>query len=196
MWLWNIDINGSFRYLKLSFSHNSIILMTDAVLILWLGSSSLWYCRIYMYFPYHGLAAIEPLWATPLAASTIEFTLLSTMRDTALCQVPPSWHHNSMTLMTSNSKHYEFQRTKLNTFSDVRATADVDHCYVVWSTKHPLGSQQLNCRPQVPVSRNNFVFLLPEASFGLRVLSLPASFCLCVCLSVCVCPSTPSLSAS
>ena len=27
---------------------------------------------------------------------------------------------------------------------------------------------------------------LPEASFGLRVLSLPASVCLCVCLSVCV----------
>ena len=28
---------------------------------------------------------------------------------------------------------------------------------------------------------------LPEASFGLRVLSLPASVCLCVCPSVCVC---------
>ena len=27
---------------------------------------------------------------------------------------------------------------------------------------------------------------LPEASFGLRVLSLPASVCLCVCLPVCV----------
>ena len=27
---------------------------------------------------------------------------------------------------------------------------------------------------------------LPEASFGLLVLSLPASVCLCVCLSVCV----------
>ena len=26
---------------------------------------------------------------------------------------------------------------------------------------------------------------LPEASFGLRVLSLPASVCVCVCLSVC-----------
>ena len=32
---------------------------------------------------------------------------------------------------------------------------------------------------------------LPEASFGLRVLSLPASVCVCVCLSVCpyVCQS-------
>ena len=29
-------------------------------------------------------------------------------------------------------------------------------------------------------------WFLPEASFGLRVLSLPASVCLCVCLSVCV----------
>ena len=28
--------------------------------------------------------------------------------------------------------------------------------------------------------------LLPEASFGLRVLSLPASVCVCVCLSVCL----------
>ena len=28
-------------------------------------------------------------------------------------------------------------------------------------------------------------FLLPEASFGLRVLSLPASVCVSVCLSVC-----------
>ena len=28
---------------------------------------------------------------------------------------------------------------------------------------------------------------LPEASFGLRVLSLPASVCLCVRVSVCVC---------
>ena len=32
---------------------------------------------------------------------------------------------------------------------------------------------------------------LPEASFGLRVLSLPASVCVCVR----VCASTPSLSA-
>ena len=31
-----------------------------------------------------------------------------------------------------------------------------------------------------------FMAFLPEASFGLRVLSLPASACLCVCLSVCV----------
>ena len=31
---------------------------------------------------------------------------------------------------------------------------------------------------------------LPEASFALRVLSLPASVCVCVCVSVClsVCP--------
>ena len=28
---------------------------------------------------------------------------------------------------------------------------------------------------------------LPEASFGLRVLSLPASVCVCVCVSVCMC---------
>ena len=35
------------------------------------------------------------------------------------------------------------------------------------------------------VSLYLFIFL-PEASFGLRVLSLPASVCLCVCLSVCV----------
>ena len=38
----------------------------------------------------------------------------------------------------------------------------------------------------------DYPFLL-EASFGLRVLSLPAS--VCVCVSVCVCPSTSSLSA-
>ena len=30
------------------------------------------------------------------------------------------------------------------------------------------------------------LMFLPEASFGLRALSLPASVCLCVCLSVCV----------
>ena len=30
-------------------------------------------------------------------------------------------------------------------------------------------------------------YFLPEASFGLRVLSLPASVCLCVCVSVCPC---------
>ena len=30
------------------------------------------------------------------------------------------------------------------------------------------------------------ISFLPEASFGLRVLSLPASVCLCVCLSLCV----------
>ena len=40
---------------------------------------------------------------------------------------------------------------------------------------------------------NKHLHLLPEASFGLRVLSLPASVCVClsVCLSVCqsrVCP--------
>ena len=29
-------------------------------------------------------------------------------------------------------------------------------------------------------------FLLPEASFGLRILSLPASVCVCVCVSVCL----------
>ena len=29
-------------------------------------------------------------------------------------------------------------------------------------------------------------WFLPEASFGLRVLSLPASVCVCVCLSVCL----------
>ena len=33
--------------------------------------------------------------------------------------------------------------------------------------------------------------LLPEASFRLRVLSLPASVCLCVCVSVCVCVRQP-----
>ena len=38
---------------------------------------------------------------------------------------------------------------------------------------------------QRPVTRS-FDFL-PEASFGLRVLSLPASVCLCVRPSVCVC---------
>ena len=31
-----------------------------------------------------------------------------------------------------------------------------------------------------------FFPFLPEASFGLRVLSLPASVCVCVCLSVCL----------
>ena len=37
---------------------------------------------------------------------------------------------------------------------------------------------------------------LPEASFGLRVLSLPASVCVCVCVSVClsVCVSITCLS--
>ena len=38
-------------------------------------------------------------------------------------------------------------------------------------------------------------FFLPEASFGLRVLSLPASVCVCVCLFVCqslVCPRNNS----
>ena len=41
-------------------------------------------------------------------------------------------------------------------------------------------------------SRCRIIFLrscqsfLPEASFGLRVLSLPASVCVCVCLSVCL----------
>ena len=33
---------------------------------------------------------------------------------------------------------------------------------------------------------SGLVNFLPEASFGLRVLSLPASVCLCVCPSVCV----------
>ena len=39
------------------------------------------------------------------------------------------------------------------------------------------------------------MIFLPEASFGLRVLSLPASVCVSVCLSVCqslVCPSDNS----
>ena len=37
---------------------------------------------------------------------------------------------------------------------------------------------------QIPFSIRPFVFcvFLPEASFGLRVLSLPASVCLCVCV--------------
>ena len=35
---------------------------------------------------------------------------------------------------------------------------------------------------------------LPEASYGLRVLSLPASVCVCVCVCVYVCPSIISLS--
>ena len=42
-----------------------------------------------------------------------------------------------------------------------------------------------------------FCMFLPEASFGLRVLSLPASVCVCVCLSVCqsrVCPRDNSSS--
>ena len=39
----------------------------------------------------------------------------------------------------------------------------------------------------------SFCFL-PEASYGLRVLSLPASVCVCVCVYVCVCPSIMSLS--
>ena len=41
------------------------------------------------------------------------------------------------------------------------------------------------------------VFFLPEASFGLRVLSLPASVCLCVRVFVCpcVCVSITGLSA-
>ena len=34
---------------------------------------------------------------------------------------------------------------------------------------------------------NNMIHFLPEASFGLRVLSLPASVCLCVSVRVCVC---------
>ena len=38
----------------------------------------------------------------------------------------------------------------------------------------------------LPVDKSEFCTFLPEASFGLRVLSLPASVCLCVCLSVCV----------
>ena len=35
----------------------------------------------------------------------------------------------------------------------------------------------------------SYASFLPEASFGLQVLSLPASVCLCVCVSVCVCQS-------
>ena len=33
-------------------------------------------------------------------------------------------------------------------------------------------------------NKANFTLFLPEASFGLRVLSLPPSFCLCVCVCV------------
>ena len=45
----------------------------------------------------------------------------------------------------------------------------------VYCEKCSLGNMLLYC-----------YHFLPEASFGLRVLSLPASVCLCVCLSVCV----------
>ena len=37
-----------------------------------------------------------------------------------------------------------------------------------------------------PVRNNFFVQFLPEASFGLRVLSLPASVCVYVCVRPCV----------
>ena len=37
------------------------------------------------------------------------------------------------------------------------------------------------------INMHNNVTILPESSFGLRVLSLPASVCLCVRPSVCVC---------
>ena len=42
--------------------------------------------------------------------------------------------------------------------------------------------------PQIMQVDSFIMFILPEASFGLRVLSLPASVCVClsVCLSVCV----------
>ena len=34
---------------------------------------------------------------------------------------------------------------------------------------------------------HRFLGFLPEASYGLRVLSLPASVCVCVCVCVCMC---------
>ena len=59
------------------------------------------------------------------------------------------------------------------------------------------GVVQIMARQLVPQPMMNAVQLdlgwCTKASFGLRVLSLPASVCVCVCQ--CVCPSTPSLSA-
>ena len=43
-------------------------------------------------------------------------------------------------------------------------------------------------------NETTFLILLPEASFGLRVLSLPACVCVCVYVCVSVCPSIMSLS--
>ena len=44
----------------------------------------------------------------------------------------------------------------------------------------------------VGVPSTYLVSFLPEASFGLQVLSSPASVCLCVCLCVCVYQSPAS----
>ena len=49
----------------------------------------------------------------------------------------------------------------------------------------PLSSIVLEMESDSHVSSGNSIFVLPEVSFGLRVLSLPASVCVCVRVSVC-----------
>ena len=48
-----------------------------------------------------------------------------------------------------------------------------------------LWTRESGCDFAENIFRSKYSWFLPETSFGLRVLSLPASVCVCVCLSVC-----------
>ena len=51
----------------------------------------------------------------------------------------------------------------------------------------PISNQLAINRPLVADRSPTGRRFLPEASFGLRVLSLPACVCVCVCVCVCLC---------
>ena len=90
-------------------------------------------------------------------------------------------------LLEKSAAHVQQMHHKPTQLPDCFMSTRKSSPHVIRRWTQPVVIAAENTKHREKQSRVNFSNFLPEASYGLRVLSLPASVCVCVCVYVCVC---------